>query len=235
MTSADHHLALGEPVLEVAVAQVEGVVRGRHAGRVRVPVEQVERERRLALEVDVDHVGPDQVVRAQHVEGVRHARAFEVAARLHHGLDRADLALVDEDLEVAGMGEVDLRGEEGRALDPLVAGRGHVGEGHGEQRAADAVADRGDVASRPSPARSRRAPRRCPRACSARSSFSAWRSSGLTQEMQNTVSPWRHRPADEALLRVEVEHVELVDPGRHDEERALQHRVGRRARTGSAR
>ncbi len=39
--------------------------------------------------------------------------------------------------------------------------------------------------------------------------------------------PLGDRPADEALLGVEVEDVELVDPGRHDQERALQHGLGR--------
>ena len=38
----------------------------------------------------------------------------------------------------------------------------------------------------------------------------------------------RDGPADEGFLRVEVEDVELVDPGRHDQQRPLQHRLGRR-------
>ena len=33
----------------------------------------------------------------------------------------------------------------------------------------------------------------------------------------------RHRPFDERFFRVEVEDVELVDPGRHDQERALEY------------
>ena len=37
-----------------------------------------------------------------------------------------------------------------------------------------------------------------------------------------------HRPAHEGVLGPEVEDVELVDPGREDEERALQHRFRRR-------
>ena len=32
-----------------------------------------------------------------------------------------------------------------------------------------------------------------------------------------------HRPLDEGLLGVEIEDVELVDPGRHDQKRALEH------------
>ena len=33
--------------------------------------------------------------------------------------------------------------------------------------------------------------------------------------------PLRDRPADERLFRIEVEDIELVDPGRHDQQRAL--------------
>ena len=44
----------------------------------------------------------------------------------------------------------------------------------------------------------------------------------------------RHRPADEAVPRPQVEDVELVDPGRHDQQRPLQHLLGASARTGSA-
>ena len=38
----------------------------------------------------------------------------------------------------------------------------------------------------------------------------------------------RHRPADEAVPRPQVEDVELVDPRRHDQQRPLQHLLGRR-------
>ena len=37
--------------------------------------------------------------------------------------------------------------------------------------------------------------------------------------------PLRHRPAYEALLLVEVEHVKLIDPGRDDQKRSFEHRI----------
>ncbi len=37
-----------------------------------------------------------------------------------------------------------------------------------------------------------------------------------------------HAPLDEGFLRREIEHVELVDPGRHDQHRHLEHGLGRR-------
>ena len=54
------------------------------------------------------------------------------------------------------------------------------------------------------------------------------RSSGLTQDTTNTVKPCRHHVADERLLRAQVEDVELVDPGRHDQQRRRVHALGAR-------
>ena len=42
----------------------------------------------------------------------------------------------------------------------------------------------------------------------------------------------RDRPADEGLLGVEIEDVELVDPRRHDQQRPLEHLSASSARTG---
>ena len=123
MRPASSMRPLREVVLEIAVAQVEGVVGRAHAGRIGVPVEQVERQRILAAHVVVDDIGPDQVAGAQHVEGRRHLGAFEVALLVHRLLDRRHLVLVDEHFEVAGMGEIDLRGEERDAADAVVAFR----------------------------------------------------------------------------------------------------------------
>ena len=74
-------------------------------------------------------------------------RAFEEAAGLLHlAFDRLELFGVDEHFEIAGVGEVDLGGQQRRAGDPLVAGRRHGAERGRQQRAADAIADRRDVA-----------------------------------------------------------------------------------------
>ena len=84
LDAADRHLPAGQLVLVVELAQVEVVVGGRHARRILVPEQQVERERLLAQHVVVDDVGPDQVLRPQHVEDGGHARAVEEAALRHH-------------------------------------------------------------------------------------------------------------------------------------------------------
>ena len=135
-----HHAAGGQPVLQVAVAQIVGMVRRRHPRRIGIPVQQIERGGRLSLQVIADDVGPDQVVRAQHVEGHRHLAAFEHTGGLHIALQRGNLVFIDEHQEVAGMGEVDLGGKEGcgRHANPALFRQPR--QRRGEQGAADAIA-----------------------------------------------------------------------------------------------
>ena len=77
---------------------------------------------------------------------MRHGRPFEIAVFDHLFLDFSQLFGVDEDLEIARVGEVDLGGEEGRALHAVVADGSHVGKGRREQSSTDAIADRGRFA-----------------------------------------------------------------------------------------
>ncbi len=55
------------------------------------------------------------------LKGHRHLAALEHARRPHVALQRADLVLIDEHQEIAGMGEVDLRREECRRGDANTA------------------------------------------------------------------------------------------------------------------
>ena len=52
----DGHPALAQIVLQVAVTQVEFMIGRGHAGRIRVPDQEVERHRLLAFEIVVDPV-----------------------------------------------------------------------------------------------------------------------------------------------------------------------------------
>ena len=108
-------------VADVHLAQVKQVHGHRHARRIRIPVQQVERKRVLAQQVVVDIEGPDQVVGAQHVEGARHLGAFEQAAALFHALlEGIDLRFVHIHAEVARLGEIDQAGEKSRGVDAIV-------------------------------------------------------------------------------------------------------------------
>jgi hypothetical protein len=51
---ADRHLALRQRVAEIALPQIERVVGGRHPRRIGIPIEQIERHRRLAAQIIVD-------------------------------------------------------------------------------------------------------------------------------------------------------------------------------------
>ncbi len=135
-------MPLRQIVVEIAIAQIEGMVGRRHARRVGIPVEQVEGHRILTLEVVVDEIGPDQIRGAQHVEGRRHLRSVEIARFLHSRFDLGDLLLIDKHLEVAGIGEIDLCREQGCRADAPVTFLRMQRKRGGKQRAADAIADR---------------------------------------------------------------------------------------------
>ena len=137
---------LAQLVLEVGVAQVVGVHRPRQVGASAFQYSRSNAGGVLALEVVVHDVRPDEVVGAQAGERRRRARCPAgcrrspmVASRVAHG------GLVDEDADVAGVGEVEHRREEREARDRVVALRRQHRERRGEQRAADAEAERVDL------------------------------------------------------------------------------------------
>ena len=216
-----------EQVLHVHIAQVVAVHRVRHARRIAVPEQQVERERVLAHQVVVHHEGPDQVVRAQHVEGAGHLGAFQEAALGHLLFEAGHLLLVDEDAQLAGDREVEHGGEEGRRGDALVLLRRHVGECGAEQRPAQAVARGVDFLLAGLLADLvHRGQRR----------FGQVVLEGLLGEMGIGVDPRHHEdgvalvggPLDVGVLLAQVEDVVLVDPGREDQQRPLEHFLGGR-------
>ena len=104
--------------------------------------------------------------------------------------------------------------------DALVALRRHVGERDGEQRAADAIADGVDLGL---------AGRLLDGVERGERALAHVVLEALVAELRVRIDPGdaEHRealvdaPFDEGLLRREIEHVELVDPGRHDQQRPL--------------
>ena len=218
----DRHRAGGQAILEIAIAQIEGMVGRGHPRGVGIPVQQIERRGFLALQIVADHVGPDQVVGAQHVEGHRHLAAFEHACLLHAAFEAGNLIFIDKDQKIAGMSEVHLRGKERRRCHAHAAFLREPCQRRREQRAADAIAHgvdahfpgdflddihRGD------------------------GTFAHVVLEGLAAERLVGIDPrdQEHRdalidaPLHERLLPVEIENVELVDPRRHDQQRRAQH------------
>ena len=140
----------------------------------------------------------------------------------HPLLDGLQLLGVDEHLEIAGVSEVDLGREKGRASDAPVAGRGHVRERRRQQRAADAIADPGKLTF----------------ACRLLDAVNGGEDAlahvavevlvgmafvGIDPGDDEHGQALRDRPADERLLGIEVENVELVDPRGDNEQRPFMH------------
>ena len=130
-------------VVEVQPEQVLRVHAPGHARAVGVPGHQVDRRCALALEVVVDDGLPQQVLRAHQHEGAAHLAAFEHALLVHRRFQQGQLAGVDEEGQLTGLGEVHLCGEHRHRGQPLVLLAAISAEGRrtdGQQRAADAVA-----------------------------------------------------------------------------------------------
>ena len=217
-------VGLDQPVVAIEVAQILLVPLGRQIGDVAVPVQQVEGGVVFAQQVIVDHVVPDQVGAAQHVEGRGHVAPIEIAVGTER-LDCGELLVVDEVEQFACLLEVDLRGEEGRALHlVLLAPAMQHRERRRQRGARHAIADRMDL-----------------RHFQPRADMVDRVDLGPHVVVPDHVLhvgvgrfPADHehghalfdRPAHEALLRVEVEDVETVDPRREDHQRGGQHRLG---------
>src|SRR5580765_8678002 len=226
LLAADRERArLLELVLEVGVAQVPAVHRSRQVGAVAVPVEQVEGRRRLALEVVADDVVPDQVVRPKEAEGRGQFLALEQAATAGAlGADR-HLAhprgrFVDEDVEDAGFGEVEERGQEREARRRPLAARLEHRERSGEDGAADAEAQGVDLlAARDLLRQADRLDRRVLDVV-VPGALGDLLAGVLPADDEHPV-PFADAMADQRVLRLQVEDVELVDAGRHDQQRPL--------------
>ena len=110
---AEHlELALCQFIAAIESVQIGLVDMARNIRLVGVPVEQVEGAGLLAQHVIVDHVAPDEIDRPQPVERLGHDRArHDAVIVLDYRVDLGARILVGEDHEVAGIGEVRLRGE----------------------------------------------------------------------------------------------------------------------------
>ena len=212
-------------VVAIQVGQIRQMPFGRQVGDVAIPVQQVERRIVLAQQVIVGDVIPDQVAPAQQVEGRGHIAAVEIAVGRQRA-DRVEHLVVDEQVQFAGRLEVDLGGEEGRAGDlgrflPRREHRQHRGQRRARHAIADGVDARhvqqvADRIDRVDLGRDIIVPDHVLQRCVRR--FPRHHEDG---------NALVHRPADEALLRGQVEDVIAVDPRREDHQRGLQHRHGR--------
>jgi hypothetical protein len=213
---------LDQLILLIHLPKIEAVHRRRHAGAVAVPIQQVEGKRLVAEQVVIDHEGPDEIVGPQHVEGRRHLGAFEIAAPVHLFLHCLDLLFVDEDAQLPGFGEIQQRHEERGGSDATILLDGHPGERARQQRAAQAIANGIDLAL---------ARRGLDPVQGRQDAVLHVVAEILGREILVRIDPANHedrmalrdRPFHEAVFGPQVEDIIFVDPGRHDQQRPLQH------------
>ena len=184
-------------------------------------MKQVERRIVFPQQIIGDDIVPDKIAPAQHVERGGHIASVQIA-RFAELLDQFHMLVAGKQQQVAGFFEIDLGGEE-RGGGNLVglAALGQQCQRGGQRGAGNAIADgmdildvqriayavdrvdlRGDII----------VPHHIGHGGIGR--FPADHEQG---------DPLIHRPFDEALLFVEVEDVEAVDPWGEDDQRRFQH------------
>src|SRR6516225_4585019 len=99
-----------------------------------------------AEQIVVDNETPDQVIGAKRVEGHRHVLAFEISAFAHAFLEHGELLLIDVHRQIAGIDKIDECDEIAGTPNTIFALGRQIREGGGEQRAAETVADRVNLA-----------------------------------------------------------------------------------------
>ena len=143
-------------------------------------------------------------------------------------LEEPDLALVDEQGQLACFREVRLRREQGEALEARVAVARHRGRRDGEQCATEAIARGMDAAFRDQLPKPRRAPPSHRAGDSPPCQGRRPASRILPGNHEHRIA-LRDEIADKRVLRRQIEDIIFHDPGRHDQDRLRPH-VRRRRR-----
>ena len=107
--------ALRELVFEEDLAQIFRMHARGHAGGIRVPGHHVDDLLPFAQEIVAEHARPDQVVRAQKLEGAGHLASVEIADFLHHVFEVGERTVADKEIEFARLTEIGLRGQQASA------------------------------------------------------------------------------------------------------------------------
>ena len=208
---------LGKVVFKIGIAQVPGVKRPWEVGRVAVPVQQVKRWWRFAFQVVADHVVPHQVVGAQEAEGGCQILAFEQAALAHLHLAVFDGLLVNEDIQDAGVAELQQGCQKGGAGDRFLAAGSQHGQRSGQNGAAHTKTQRTDGFG----------------ACDLPRDFNRLDGGvfdvvvpgffghgliGVAPAQHKSAVALRHGVTDQRVVGLQVKNVELVDAGRYQQE-----------------
>ena len=135
-------------------------------------------------------------------------------------LQGCELGIVHENLQVTGFAEIHLRRPERRRMDTVVARPGHVGEGGAEQRSADAVTYDVGIAHAGRPFDGVQC-LEYPFVHVVFEGFLRQLAVGIDPRDDEHGVTLDDQPLDEGILGPQVQDVELVDPGRKDQQRTL--------------
>ena len=138
-----------------------------------------------------------------------------------------DTLLVDEHAQVARLAEVEHRGQQRQAGDRLVTARTHHGQSRREDGAAHAPAHRVELVGAADGERDLDGLHRALCEVVVPGDVAAARV-GVAPRHQEHGLALLGREANEGVLGLQVEDVELVDARRHDQQRAARHLIGQR-------
>ena len=88
---------LCQEILLIHVTQIERMHCRWHSCRIGIPKQKIKGHLLLTEQVIVDDKGPNQVIRAQHIERRRHILRIQIPALAHPSFERNQLLFVDED------------------------------------------------------------------------------------------------------------------------------------------
>jgi hypothetical protein len=74
----------------------------------------------LAHQIVVDNVRPDEILRAHQMEGASHLARFQNALLEHDVFKQRQLAVIDEQSELARLREIRLRGEQRQGFEAVI-------------------------------------------------------------------------------------------------------------------
>ena len=201
----------------------------RHApgqvGAIPVPVKQVKGGRRFAQHVAANRRAIDQVVRAKVAEGLGHEIGLQIALLARLGLDSVNEIVLQEHAGFALVREIGQCSEERRRFDRPVLALVQQCQRQAQRRAGDAVAyrvDRLDAADLLD---------------LGDGGQKALLDIGIHADigiLRPRIDPADHEqrvallddPLYQTVLRLQIQNVELVDPGRKDQQRGFVHLLG---------
>ena len=197
-----------------------------HAGGVRAPGGDVAGLGPVAHQIVARHPRPDQVLRAQHGKGARHAALVQIARLPHHILKQGHLRLGGQQRKLPRLGKTDLPGQERDRGQPVIPVARYRRGGDRHQRAAQTVAQ--PMHPRRAADRAGRLQRRHHALCAVivKAQIAIRRVRVLPRDAEHR-EPLPHQPADQRVFRRQIKDIVFHDPGRHDQDRHAVHLIGR--------